>query len=148
MGPKSHPSVMQRRIEMKFRVILLSLIAGFTVLGTLKVALPISAQDEPNPIARKATEDLGRFLFWDPILSGSRDTACATCHHPDFAYTDGRALSRGAGSVGLGPERVDTTGGAIPVVQRNAPTILNVGFNGLDEGRRRRRQQFDGTIGS
>ena len=32
-------------------------------------------------------------LFWDPVLSGNRDTACATCHHPDFAYADGRDLS-------------------------------------------------------
>jgi cytochrome c peroxidase len=33
------------------------------------------------------------------------------------------------------------------VVKRNSPTILNVGFNGLD-GNRRRRQQFDGTVAS
>jgi cytochrome c peroxidase len=48
-----------------------------------------------------AAERLGRLLFWDPILSGNKDTSCATCHHPDFAYADGRDLSRGAGSVGL-----------------------------------------------
>jgi cytochrome c peroxidase len=91
-------------------------------------------------------EELGRLLFWDPILSGSRDTACATCHHPDFAYADGRALSLGTGSTGLGPGRRDRTDGAIPVVRRNSPTILNVAFNGLDDGRR--RQRFDGTIAS
>jgi cytochrome c peroxidase len=46
-----------------------------------------------------------RLLFWDPVLSGNRDVACATCHHPDFAYSDGRDLSLGTNAVGLGPAR-------------------------------------------
>ena len=83
-------------------------------------------------------EELGRLLFWDPILSGNKDVACATCHHPDFAYADGRQLSLGPGSVGLGPSRTDLTGGAIPVVKRNSPTVLNTVFNGT--GRRRRNR--------
>ena len=84
-------------------------------------------------------EELGRLLFWDPILSGPMDVSCATCHHPDFAYADGRALSLGPGAVGLGPDRVDLAGGVIPVAQRNSPTLLNVAYNGLDRQRRRRR---------
>jgi cytochrome c peroxidase len=88
-------------------------------------------------------EKLGRLLFWDPILSGTRDTACATCHHPDFAYADGRDLARGTGAVGLGPRRIDISKGQIPTVKRNAPTILNVVFNGL--GNRRRRRGFSGS---
>ena len=88
--------------------------------------------------AETAEEKLGRLLFWDPLLSGHRDVACATCHHPDFAYADGRALSLGAGAVGLGPARVDVSDGRIPVVKRNSPTILNTAFNGLDDRRRRR----------
>ncbi|MDA1183560.1 MAG: cytochrome-c peroxidase [Acidobacteria bacterium] len=83
-------------------------------------------------------EELGRLLFWDPVLSGARDVACATCHHPDFAYADGRDISLGVGAVGLGPARVDKSGGRIPVVKRNSQTILNTGYNGID-GRRRRR---------
>lgn len=82
--------------------------------------------------------ELGRLLFWDPILSGPRDVACASCHHPDFAYADGRDLSLGAGAVGLGPERVSAAGAVMPVVKRNAPTIVNTAFNGLDRRRRRR----------
>src|SRR5262245_66415032 len=58
------------------------------------------------PTINAAAVQLGRLLFWDPILSGNNDTACATCHHPDFAYADGRDLPRGTGSVGLGPTRV------------------------------------------
>src|SRR5687768_10514402 len=64
----------------------------------------------------KATVELGRLLFWDPILSGNKDIACATCHHPDLAYADGRELSLGTGSVGLGATRSDVSGGRIPVV--------------------------------
>src|SRR5678816_4912601 len=94
-------------------------------------ALPQSVKAPPgNPLTADKIA-LGKLLFWDPILSGNRDVACATCHHPDFAWADGRALSLGAGSVGLGPARKDTTGGAIPVVRRNSPTVLNVAFNGL-----------------
>ena len=36
---------------------------------------------------------LGRLLFFDPVLSGEKDIACATCHQPSFAWADGRALS-------------------------------------------------------
>lgn len=44
------------------------------------------------------------------------DVACATCHHPDFAYADGRDLSLGPRAVGLGPEREDRSNGSIPIV--------------------------------
>ena len=98
--------------------------------------------DGANDGASKAAVELGRLLFWDPVLSGNRDIACATCHHPDFAYADGRDLSLGTGSVGLGPVRSDVSGGRIPVVKRNAPTVLNTTYNGLD-GRRGRRRNSD-----
>lgn len=54
----------------------------------------------PSPLT-----ELGRALFFDPVLSGDQNIACATCHHPRFAMADGRALPIGAGGVGLGPER-------------------------------------------
>ncbi len=37
--------------------------------------------DNPYSIEKK---ELGRLLFYDPILSGRKDIACATCHHPEF----------------------------------------------------------------
>jgi cytochrome c peroxidase len=126
-------------------------IAIVVMIGLMGFAATASSQVFPSaPVTGAAVEELGRLLFWDPILSGNRDVACATCHHPDYAYGDGRELSLGPGSIGLGPARVDKTNGAIPVVRRNSPTILNVGFNGLDRGGRRRRQQevFDGTVAS
>jgi cytochrome c peroxidase len=75
---------------------------------------------------------LGKLLFWDPILSGEMDIACASCHHPDFGYSDGRALSIGVGGQGLGPNRFDAVNDDISLVQRNAPTIINTAFNGMD----------------
>ncbi len=115
-----------------------------TVLPALTVAAQLDRTAEAAPAI--SVEELGRLLFWDPILSGNRDVACATCHHPDFAYADGRELSLGTGSVGLGPSRTDLTGGAIPVVKRNSPTVLNTVFNGLD--RRRRNRRSNGTPAS
>src|SRR5688572_16084683 len=133
----------------KRRIIFVGL-ALFLATTVFVLSAAGSAQNPETPAitrADPATEQLGRLLFWDPILSGNRDTACATCHHPDFAYADGRDLSRGTGAVGLGPARTDVSKGQVPVVKRNSPTILNVAFNGLDDDddNRRRRRGFDGA---
>ena len=110
-------------------------LAGCLVVAAV-AALTTASTRPPSPMPQ---EELGRLLFWDPVLSGPMDVSCATCHHPDFAYADGRALSLGPGAVGLGPDRVDLSDGVIPVAQRNSPTLLNVAYNGLDRQRRRRR---------
>lgn len=39
--------------------------------------------------------ELGRKLFFDPRLSRKGEAACATCHQPARAFTDGRALAVG-----------------------------------------------------
>ncbi len=75
------------------------------------------------------TVELGRLLFWDPILSGERDVACATCHHPDFAYGDGLEVSVGVGGHGLGPERARSENALR--TPRNSQTVLGSGWNGL-----------------
>ena len=93
-------------------------------------ALPIrivAPADNPSSEAKIA---LGRALFWDPILSGEKDIACATCHHPAFGYADGLDLSIGVGGVGLGPNR-RATDNSIPRVPRNSPTIVNTAYNGI-----------------
>ena len=124
-------------------------------LGILVVAVGVvwsadasRAQTSPTvePGASTSVEELGRLLFWDPLLSGARDVACATCHHPDFAYADGRDLSLGVGAIGLGPDRVDMSHRRIPIVKRNSQTILNTAFNGLDDRRQRRRGGNTGAV--
>lgn len=87
-----------------------------------------SPKDNPSTPEKIA---LGKLLFWDPILSGSGDIACATCHHPAFGYADGRELPIGTGGQGLGPKR--TIRGPHTPVKRNSPTILNAAFNGLTD---------------
>jgi cytochrome c peroxidase len=60
-----------------------------------------------------AKAELGRRLFFDPILSGDRTRACATCHVPDLAWADGRAraATRQQGDMDL-----------------RTPTVLNVAW--------------------
>ena len=66
---------------------------------------------------------LGQKLFFEPRLSGDGTVACATCHDPDRAFTDGRPVSVGIhGHVG----------------QRNAPTVLNALYN--------KHQFWDGRV--
>ena len=94
-------------------------------------AEPRAPADNPNTPERVA---LGRLLFWDPILSGQKDVACATCHHPAFGYSDGLDLSIGTNGVGLGTARAFAPGHPVRLVRRNSQTILNVAFNGLTGG--------------
>jgi cytochrome c peroxidase len=89
------------------------------------------------PAANPATKDkvtLGRLLFWDPILSGRKDVACASCHHPRFGYAENRDLSIGVDGIGLGASRHFKTASTIPFVKRNSQTILNTAFNGMTDG--------------
>jgi len=82
---------------------------------------PLVRPDDPVTPERVA---LGRLLFFDPILSGANDQSCATCHHPDLGFADGRGQSMGKGGRGLGPERASGT-----VIKRSAPTVWNAAFN-------------------
>jgi cytochrome c peroxidase len=99
-------------------------------LAALPAAVP-APPDNPTTPERVA---LGRLLFWDPILSGPKDVACATCHHPAFGYADGLDLSIGANGVGAGPARSFGAGHTPRLVKRNSQSILNVAFNGLTTG--------------
>jgi cytochrome c peroxidase len=49
--------------------------------------IPFPADNPYTP----AKAELGRRLFFDPILSGDGTRACATCHVPGLAWGDGRA---------------------------------------------------------
>jgi enediyne biosynthesis protein E4 len=69
---------------------------------------------------------LGEALFWDPELSGNRDTSCATCHHSDLATGDGISVSIGTSGFGLGETR--QRGTARELVPRNATPLFNLGY--------------------
>lgn len=70
---------------------------------------------------------LGEALFWDPVLSGNRDTACATCHHSLTATGDNLSLSIGTGGVGLGEQRVKPED-LRDFIPRNAQPLFNLGY--------------------
>ena len=63
---------------------------------------------------------LGRLLFFDPILSATREVACATCHHPRHGWADDRATSLGVHGIGIGPKRrlVEGAAGLEPATTR------------------------------
>lgn len=79
----------------------------------------------PSPAQDPALVALGEALFFDPILSGNMDTACASCHHPSFGSSDGLSLSLGTGAIGVGPARAE--GVHPPFVPRNSQALFNVG---------------------
>ena len=77
-------------------------------VGGLKTGLPpVRDGFSPQQI------DLGRLLFFDPLLSGDNTVACATCHDPALGFSDGKARSVGVAGTEL---------------QRSAPSLWNVAF--------------------
>lgn len=61
----------------------------------LPAGFPTPAVPQNNPLT-EAKVDLGRFLFYDRRLSGNGTQSCASCHHQDKAFTDGRPLAIGS----------------------------------------------------
>lgn len=60
--------------------------------------------------SRNAAIELGKYLFFDPVLSHDMNRSCASCHQPEKGFTDGlpKALALSGNELG-----------------RNTPTILN-----------------------
>jgi cytochrome c peroxidase len=81
----------------------------FQVPLGLDAYLPVP---EDNPLSPGKVA-LGRALFFDTRLSADQRVACATCHDPARAFTDGRAKSVGVfGRTGT----------------RSAPALINRGY--------------------
>lgn len=59
--------------------------------------------------------ELGKLLFYDPILSKNLNMSCASCHSPSLAFTDGIATSK--------------TNTPNKFVSRNAPTLIDATFS-------------------
>jgi cytochrome c peroxidase len=106
------------------------------VLFGLEPLGPIPYPANNPPVTERIA--LGRLLFFDPILGGEKDVSCGTCHHPDFAFADGRQFGAGSSGVGLGPDRQVSasaiTGDPIDLEPRNPPTVFNVAFNADETG--------------
>ena len=94
-------------------------------------ALPLKIKSPKNNPQSEEKTNLGRLLFFDPILSGDKDIACVSCHHPSNGYAEFRDISIGTNGKGLGLTRVFKKPNEIPFVKRNAHTVLNTAFNGI-----------------
>lgn len=56
---------------------------------------PVMPVPENNPVTYEGVA-LGRFLFYDPILSADSSFSCASCHKQEYAFSDApNALSKG-----------------------------------------------------
>ena len=66
----------------------------------------------PQHAYTPAQIDLGRYLFFDPALSGTGTLSCASCHAPEQGFADGRAKAVGKAKLA-----------------RGAPSLWNIGLN-------------------
>jgi cytochrome c peroxidase len=79
----------------------------------LPPGFPPPAVPADNPMS-EAKVALGCSLFFETRLSVTRTYSCASCHRPELAFTDGRALAIGS--------KGDT-------MHRGAMTLTNVAYN-------------------
>ncbi|WP_226975785.1 cytochrome-c peroxidase [Zobellia nedashkovskayae] len=103
-----------------------------TRVVTTYTALPRTVKSPADNPSTPEKEALGKLLFYDPILSGNKDVACATCHHPNNGYAEFLDISIGPNASGLGTRRKFNASNDIPFVKRNAQTIINSAYNGID----------------
>jgi cytochrome c peroxidase len=104
------------------------LVAEFGLKTLPDIPYPPDNQYNPDRI------ELGRLLFYDPILSAENASTCGTCHHPGLGFADGRKLPAGvSNSLHIGPKRElgvsKATNLPIGDVPRNSPTVFNTAFN-------------------
>lgn len=111
-----------------------SLLLGLWVASVGAVELPPPLTDDDFYPVDQAQAKLGQLLFYDPVLSGNRNIACSSCHHPDFGTSDGLSLGIGEGGEGLGPNRTSGHGNSRVKkrIPRNAPALFNLGFRGWE----------------
>jgi cytochrome c peroxidase len=67
-----------------------------------------------GPDASAETVELGRLLFFDPVLSKNNDISCAICHNPDLGFTDGKGQAVGDHGV---------------LLPRSSMSLWNVAYN-------------------
>jgi len=91
--------------------------------------LPASISPDTFKPVNEESSKLGQLLFYDAILSGNKNIACASCHHPTLGTGDGVSLSLGEGGQYLGPNRVPLKGKNRPEqrIGRNSPALFNLG---------------------
>ena len=82
----------------------------FTVPENLGTVLP---SPDRNPLTVEGVE-LGRALFYDPILSGNNQVSCNTCHKQELAFSDG--------------DQISTAGVSGNPLLRHTPALINLAW--------------------
>ena len=111
----------------------MKLVAPIVAFGVVIASITTATAQNLGPNPEFVEPDLnkvqlGRLLFYDPILSGNRNISCATCHHPKLGTSDGLSLGIGEGGAGLGAKRkFDTENPPEQRIPRNSPGLWNLG---------------------
>ncbi len=74
---------------------------------------PAMVIPQDNPMTMEGV-DLGKMLFYDPILSVDNTLSCSSCHLPEGSFTDNKAFSPGVTDM---------------LTNRSSMSLLNIGFN-------------------
>jgi cytochrome c peroxidase len=106
----------------------------------IKIKVPLGLTTAPpvpleNPMTL-ARWNLGKKLYYDPILSTNGEVSCASCHDPKKGFTDQSRVS-----IGIG--------GAVGVI--NSPTVINSAYNKFqfwDGGAPMLEDQAQGPVGN
>ena len=115
----SLPAVAQTGKKPSLDSELAALLAEHGYTGRIEEQLELRLGRPINP----DLADLGRNLFFDPIMALRKDNSCAGCHAPQFGFADSQSIAIGIRNNGVvGHFR---TG---PRNQRRSPTLLNSAF--------------------
>lgn len=83
-----------------------------SVIPVIPESYPQLEIPSDNPMTKEGI-NLGRKLFFDPILSRDSSLSCSSCHQPEKSFTDALASSKGVDNI---PGR------------RSAMSLLDIGF--------------------
>lgn len=87
-------------------------------------------QLKPLPILPDRSQQplflLGESLYFEKEISGNRNIACASCHHPGLGTSDGLPISLGQGNDFLDSQKPRRSNGA--VLRRSSPSLFNLGY--------------------
>ncbi|RJP21397.1 MAG: cytochrome-c peroxidase [Candidatus Omnitrophota bacterium] len=82
----------------------------------MELKTPVGLQPVPippnNPMTVEKVE-LGKMLYFDKRLSKDKTISCATCHDPNYAYTEALSTSKGIKSQ---------------IGDRNSPSVINTAY--------------------
>ena len=98
--------------------------AGGAIFGAPEISMRALQEKYRRPAAipypkddpySQAKYQLGRTLFFDPVLSDGKVRSCSTCHNPGLSWGDGQAHAIGENQKPLGSGL-------------RSPTLLNVAW--------------------